>query len=203
MISIQLAFYMLVIFFALIGSLRGWQREVLACTGLIGAIAALNQFGYAFVSTFVNATPMLWGTDPNAAEQAMITVQAIFLCTIAFFAYQVVARLADVATGGRLGDKVRHGFQKRFMGSLLGALNGYLLVGGLWSFLEYVMVPTGGYELRPLGQPYPFDPTVLMRPVVTDTSFMMTDYLPLGLIGPNMWLLCFFIAFFVVIIALI
>ncbi len=45
MISLQFIFFFMIIFFSMIGYMRGWQREVISLTGLIGAIAMLVQFG--------------------------------------------------------------------------------------------------------------------------------------------------------------
>lgn len=197
MISLQWIFYLMIIFFALVGSIRGWQREVLALTGLIASIAALNQFGYTIVSNISNLTGII---DELARQQRFFQIQAIFHCTIAFFSYQVVARLADTVSGGKLGDRAREGFQRRFIGSIIGAINGYLLVGGLWSFLEFRLIDTG-YIRLPVGDPYPFAETVITRPDVT--TVVVVDYLPLALISPTFWLLFFFVAFFVVIVALV
>jgi hypothetical protein len=128
-------------------------------------------------------------------------VQAIFHSTIAFFSYQVVARIANQTLGGRLGDRLRAGLEKRVVGAMLGAINGYLFMGGLWGFLEYELTQTG-YVRLPEGVPYAFDPTVIARPI-GDASAAILNYLPLGIISPTWWLILFFIAFFVVIIALI
>jgi hypothetical protein len=54
-----------------------------------------------------------------------------------------------------------------------------------------------------LGAAYAFDPTVVARPVIDSTAMQMAAYLPMGVFTPTIWLLLFFIAFFVVIIALI
>ena len=50
--------------------------------------------------------------DPNALRRQEIWIQAIFHVTIAFFSYQVVARLAEQAGGGRLGESLRADLEK-------------------------------------------------------------------------------------------
>lgn len=200
MISLQWMFYLMVIFFALVGSIRGWQREVLALTGLIASIAALNQFGFVIVTNIANLTG---AADDLMLQQRFFQVQAIFHCTIAFFSYQVVARLADTVSGGKLGERAREGFQRRFIGSIVGAFNGYLLVGGLWSFLEF-RLSANGYVPLGVGEPYPFSEQIIIRPELTESvSTTVVQYLPIAVIGPNLWLLFFFVAFFIVIIALV
>lgn len=205
MISLEWMFYLLISFFAVVGALRGWQREVIALAGMIGSIAALNQFGFVLVDIgtrlvdFVARTPDL--ADPFFISKRQFWVQFVFHIVIAFFSYQVIARLAESAGGRRFGDRIRIGFQRRFIGGVLGLINGYLLIGTLWAFLEYRLTPIG-YERLPIGEPYVFSPDVIVRPLF-DPSFDIAGFLPFGLINPNVWLLLFFIAFFVVIIALI
>lgn len=203
MISLQYIFLFMIVFFALIGYLRGWQREVIALSGLIASIAALMQFG----DTLIRLVTALTGAaqvanDPTALRRQEIWIQTIFHVTIAFFSYQVVARLAEQATGGRLAERLRGGLEKRVLGMFIGAINGYLLVGSLWGFAEY-QITGNGYVKLPPQVGYPFDPNVIVRPVADATAAMITDFLPMGIFNPNVWLLLFFLSFFVVIIALI
>ena len=206
MISIAWMFYLLVAFFASVGALRGWQREVISLAGLIGSIAALNQFGFTLVDLgnrvlqFFNNVQQ--PDDIFFLDKRFFWVQFVFHILIAFFSYQVIARIADRTPGSRFGDRLRFGFQRRFIGGFLGAINGYLLIGALWGFLEYRLTPAG-YIRLPAGEQYIFDPNIITRPNVPPNAFDLAAWLPFGLINPNVWLLLFFIAFFVVIIALI
>jgi len=203
-VSLQIMFWALVLFFTVVGYLRGWQREVIALTGLIASLAALSQFGYEIgnaVNSILGPGSAADIVDYFALRRQQFWVQAIFHTTIAFFSYQVVARLAEQALGGRLGERLRASLERRIIGALIGATNGYLFVGGLWSFLEYELTQTG-YVRLPEGVPYAFDPGIIMRPM-GDASAFMINYLPVGIISPTWWLIFFFLAFFVVIIALI
>ncbi len=204
MISIAIIFWIMVVFFGLIGYLRGWQKEAIALSGLIASVAVLQQFGYELVTLVGSATvsPDRLLLDPNYGLKQQFWIQAVFHSVTAFFSYQVVARLADSVTGGRIGDRLRASLEKRVIGALLGFINGYLLVGGLWSFLEY-QITALGYQALPLGAAYAFDQTVVARPAIDSAAMQMAVYLPMGVFTPTIWLLLFFIAFFVVIIALI
>lgn len=204
MISLAIIFWIMVIFFGLIGYLRGWQKEAIALSGLIASVAVLQQFGYELVTLIGNATvsPERLLIDPNYGLKQQFWIQAVFHAVTAFFSYQVVARLADSVTGGRIGERLRASLEKRVIGALLGFINGYLLVGGLWSFLEYQITPTGYAALTP-GASYAFDPNVIARPLLDTSALELAAYLPMGVFTPTIWLLLFFIAFFVVIIALI
>lgn len=204
MISLAIIFWILVIFFSLIGYLRGWQKEAIALSGLIASIAVLQQFGYELVTLIGNATisPDNLLADPNYQLKQQFWIQAVFHSITAFFSYQIVARLADNVTGGRIGERLRANLEKRIVGALIGLANGYLLVGGLWSFLEYQVTPAGYVALTP-GVAYVFDATVVSRPLIESSAMQLVAFLPMGVLTPTIWLLLFFIAFFVVIIALI
>ena len=203
MINLFLLFSMSLVLFAMIGYMRGWQKEVIALSGLVGAIAVLQQFGFEIVS-FLGMVPVEGAGLEELADtrRQQIYVQAIFFVIIVFFSYQVVTRLAVTASGGRLGDRLRSGFERRVIGMFVGTLNGYLVVGSLWSFLEYVPIPPGYEHLLP-GIEYPFDPTVIIRPAFNTFALTFTEWLPLGIFSPTVWLILFFVTFFIVIVALV
>jgi hypothetical protein len=209
MISSHIIFWLMVLFFGIVGYMRGWQKEVIAATGLIASIAALQQFGY-LIATLMSPLVSLFTlrrteglVNPFAMQQHQFWVQALFHVTLAFFSFQMVARLAESSSaGGRLGPRLRGALEKRIIGAAIGAINGYLLVGTLWGFLEYQLSPAGYVRLPP-GQPYPFDASTIIRPDITSSAMVVAEWLPLGVFSPAIWLILFFVAFFVVIIALI
>ena len=203
MINLFLVFSMSLVLFAMIGYMRGWQKEVIALSGLVGAIAVLQQFGYDVVS-FLGMVPIEGSGLEEQADirQQQIYVQSLFFIIIVFFSYQVVTRLAVSAAGGRLGDRLRSGFESKIIGMFVGTLNGYMVIGGLWSFLEYIPIPAGYEHLLP-GVEYPFDPTVIMRPAINTFALTFTEWLPLGIFSPTVWLILFFVTFFIVIVALV
>jgi len=198
MISIVVFFWFMVLFFALIGYFRGWQKEVIALAGLVASIAALQQFGHPIANILADA--FNWPTEGDPWRQQQFWVQTTFHLIITFFSYQVVARLADTAAGGKLGARLRVTLEKGIIGAMFGALNGYLVVGTLWSFLEYQMTAEG-YQRLSEGTRYVFDDFIVRTPEVM--SMTLVEYLPMGLFTPTIWLIFFFLVFFVVIIALI
>jgi uncharacterized membrane protein required for colicin V production len=204
MISLHIVFYLMILFFAMIGYLRGWQREVIALTGMVASIAFLSTFGQEVINLWPNAT-ILEGMPQesiNRAHQSRFWIQALVHSAIAFFSYQMVTRLADQMAGGRIGERLRANLEKRIVGALIGATNGYLFVGALWAFLEYMVTPNG-YQRLPEGMLYAFHPLVI-RPVEGTSLIIASRFLPMtASISPTWWLVMFFIAFFVVIVALI
>lgn len=204
MISISLFFWFMVVFFALIGYLRGWQREVIALSGLVASIAALSQFGddlTRLVGAFVTVGDTT--IDPQSAlMRQRFWIQALFHALVAFFSYQVVARIANQATGGRLSERIRANLEKQILGAFIGALNGYLFIGGLWGFLEYRLTQGGYAQLGP-NEMYPFGADLITRPIADAAAATLATFLPQGVFSPTVWLILFFVSFFIVIVALI
>lgn len=204
MISLQIFFWLMVIFFAVVGYMRGWQREVIALTGIVASIATLHQFAFRLTALAGAAMP----TDPAvvvdvlAIRREQFWVQVIFHALITFFSYQIVGRLADQFLAGRLGERLRTGLEKRIIGMIIGAINGYLFIGGLWSFLEY-QITQAGYAQLALTDPYPFDPSVIIRPAIGSSAMTLAGFLPMGVFSQDLWLVIFIASFIVLIVAII
>ncbi len=202
MIDLAIIFFFMLSIFSVIGYLRGWQREVIAMAGLVAGMAALSQFAYLTLNA-LHLVPPPGPVTPEVLQQraTQFWLQAIFLCMIAFFSYQFVGRFADLLTRGRFGDKIRSGMEARITGMLFGLVNGYLFIGALWGFMEYI-VASGGYQRLPQGEPYPFAPNIILRPAVESMAYAVAGWLPQHF-SPTTWLIAFFIVFFIVLIALI
>lgn len=217
MISLAVIFILILILFGFIGYLRGWQREVLAMAGLVGSIALLSVFGTRVVNMASGSgDPTQFSVVPTEAvvivaeqEYASIAptprefwVQFTIHTIIAFFSYQVVARIASPSGGGRFGDRLRAGLESKITGALFGIVNGYLLGGSLWAFLEYKLTGERYLQLAP-GLAYGFPENLMVR-YSTDDLFSTTlaGYLPMQF-NETFWLILFFVVFFVVIVALI
>ncbi|HSH02117.1 MAG TPA: hypothetical protein VLL52_06310 [Anaerolineae bacterium] len=134
-------------------------------------------------------------------------IQAFVHTVIAFFGYQTMPAVAQVA--GRLGERARLTFQKGFMGWCVGVINGYLIVGSFWSFLEYRLTPGGYLQLQP-SELYPFSQTIVSRPFIPDAlgsalqyPITLTGYLPMGVIPLAGWILLLIGAILLLIVAIL
>jgi uncharacterized membrane protein required for colicin V production len=203
MINLLLLFVILVIFFAMIGYLRGWQKEVITMFGLVGGIAMLQRFAYEILN-LLNRIPVDGATPEEVLDdrRGQIFIQVAMFTLIAFFSYQIVGSLAVRLSAGKLAERFRASMERRIIGLFFGIVNGYLIVGTFWGFLEYEPVSEGYVHLAP-GIPYPFDPSVIIRPLADSAALAFTEWLPLGILSPNIWLIIFFLMFFFVIVALI
>ncbi len=203
MINLLLLFIILVGFFGMVGYLRGWQREVITMFGLVGGVAMLQRFAFEILRLLgAVAEPGSSQEVLQEARRSQVLFQAIIFVLIGFFSYQIVGALAVRVSGGKLAERIRASLERRIIGLLFGSLNGYLIVGTFWAFLEYEPVAEGYNQLLP-GVTYPFDPSVIIRPTIDTAALAFTEWLPLGIFGPDIWLIIFFLMFFFVIVALI
>jgi uncharacterized membrane protein required for colicin V production len=181
MLSLGTAFWLMVLLFALAGMLRGWTREVLVTTAVILALFTLNQF-----------SPTLFGVLNHPASVAVSADQwrqefyilSIVLILITFFGYQ-----GPSVIGRGISDRLRprDTIQEKILGSLAGAVNGYLIIGSIWSFLEYKVISPSNWERFPLNIPYPFPTNVLLRPTAELNGLI--DNLPIPFLTSNPYII--------------
>jgi uncharacterized membrane protein required for colicin V production len=148
MIQLALLVYLLAGFFAYVGWQRGWTKEIISLAGITLGIFALWQF-----RTLITVT--LFGDLPRGQ---VFYIQAFLFIAIVFFSYQTRA-LADRAS--RRED--REELQSRVLGAIVGGVNGYLIGGTLWYFLD-----SAAYPLSPL----------VVAPAAGSSSAAMVGSLP-------------------------
>jgi uncharacterized membrane protein required for colicin V production len=159
MVSLIVVFWMYVILFAIIGAMRGWARELLVSFAVILAlfiISVLEDF-VPFIKDLLtqNAQMLFW-------------FRMIMVVALVFFGYQT-PNIQRLAAGNRFA---RDRLQDVLLGVFLGALNGYLIAGTIWWYLD--------------NAGYPF-PNVISAPpagsTVADTTARMMALMPPDLLG--------------------
>jgi len=128
MVSLVVVFWMYVILFAVIGAMRGWARELLVAFAVILALfitSVLERF-VPFISRTLAAIPT-----------TLFWLRSIIIIALVFFGYQTpnIPRLAQQNRFAR--DRL----QDILLGVFLGALNGYLIVGTLWYYMDSAGYP--------------------------------------------------------------
>lgn len=122
---VQLATFLwgTVLLFALVGFLRGSTREMIALTGIILALFALEQLrGLMLTPVFASA---------SLSQQFYL--YAGILLGVALMAYQ---------TPEGFGVKSNsQGLQESLLGAAVGGLNAYLLFGSLWYYMDNLHYP--------------------------------------------------------------
>lgn len=142
MMSVAVVFWVFVVMFSIIGGFRGWAKEILVSFAMLLAIAI-----DVVLTTYVDAVKTLVINQPGATS---LILRASLLLALAYFGYQTPGLPASV-TGKLAKDKL----QDWMLGAILGALNGYLIVGSIWFYmhnagypLPYVTPPTDPETLR-------------------------------------------------------
>ena len=137
MITLQFAFIVLVFLFAVIGAMRGWAKELLVTFSVIVGlfiIAILQRFAPSALRSFLlsYSTTTFW-------------IYTAIILLVAFFGYQTpnIARIPQ-------GRFAREKFSDALLGFFIGALNGWLIVGSVWYFLD-----ASGYPFPSITPPPP------------------------------------------------
>ena len=133
MLQLSLFLWLMVFLFAGIGFMRGWTKELIATAGIVLALFTLKQFETLLID------PLTQGQ-----QNSKYYLQAAILLILAFFAYQTPPERLN--RGNQPGN--REGIQDGILGMLVGGLNGYLLFGSLWWYMDNLE-----YPLSPLVTP--------------------------------------------------
>lgn len=126
MISLSVLFWMYVILFAFIGAMRGWAKEILVTSGVIVAL-----FLVTILETYI---PFV---RDSLTGEASFWVRMGVLAVMTFFGYQG-PNLPRLVESGKF---VRDRFEDFLLGTFLGAINGYLIFGTAWYYLEEAGYP--------------------------------------------------------------
>jgi uncharacterized membrane protein required for colicin V production len=173
MISIIYVFWMYVILFAVIGMLRGWAKELLVGFSVVVAVA-LNFLLHQFA-------PVVKGLPDN--DVTLFWIRSIVLFTLVYFGYQTVISVARLQAGAR-----RERLQDSLFGLILGAINGYLVVGTFWSYLSAAGYPGGFVEKA-------------ANPAAQKTIDAMLQYMPPHLLGsPGIYFAVIIILIFILVV---
>lgn len=160
MIQLSAMLWTLALFFAIIGFLRGWNKELISLAGIVLGLFALFQF-----DSLIRGTLLV-----NVSRDQVFLVQAGIFIAIVFFAYQN----RTIFGGGDAGDRRpgardgRDNLQESILGGILGFVNGYLIWGSLWYFMDI--------------NEYPLAPNII-APSVGSPSDQARSLLPLVLLG--------------------
>ena len=132
MMSLVSAFWLFVIFFGAVGGLRGWAKEILVIFAMILALA-IDTLLRSYVPGFDLALSA-------GGALSRFTIRAVFFIALAFFGYE------SPAVSALIGGKARREkFQDIMLGAVLGAINGYLIVGTIWYYMADSGYPVPGF----------------------------------------------------------
>ena len=123
MIPLHTIFGGLIFLFAVVGSLRGWAKEIIVAFSVVLAL-----FVQHVLLSFLPPVAALFAGLP---PQGQFYTRASVFIVITIFGY------ASPSIASKLGAKVvRERLQDLLLGFFIGIVNGYLIIGTLLSFLS-------------------------------------------------------------------
>ena len=150
MIGLNVLFWIFVVLFGIIGLMRGWAKEILVSFSVILGlfiISVIERYG-GFLTNLL-----------NAPGSGLFWMRFIILSALVFFGYQGpnIPRLAQT------NKFIRERLQDSLLGLFLGALNGYLIFGTIWSFMENAGYPFPDIIASPIGTSFEQATAVLLK----------------------------------------
>jgi hypothetical protein len=128
----------MVVLFGLIGMMRGWAKELLVSFSMVLALA--------FSRLLESYVPFI--KDLPVTELPMFWLRLAIIVTLVFFGYQTTG--LPHFTGKLRREKL----QDSLLGFILGAVNGFLIFGSIWAFMDqakypfiYITAPDGKTEM--------------------------------------------------------
>jgi uncharacterized membrane protein required for colicin V production len=134
--TLPLAFWTFVIIFAVIGAMRGWAKELLVMFAVI-----LGLFIFNVLERYV---PPI-GKFISSPTSTGFWIRSFILLMLVFFGYQT-PNLPKLQGGRFIRDK----FSDSFLGFFIGMINGSLIVGSIWFFMDAAQYPFKPYITAPV-----------------------------------------------------
>ena len=140
MVTLSFFFWTLVALFAIIGSMRGWAREMLVTFSLVMALFVMQV-----ALTHIGPLKKLWGAMGGSTQ---FYAASLVMILFALFGYHTPnAQKVSKNLSRDNKSAARHWLQDMMLGGVLGAGNGYLLFGTIWFFLDTAKYPVPEYIL--------------------------------------------------------
>ncbi|HRN66812.1 MAG TPA: CvpA family protein [Promineifilum sp.] len=195
MLSLTTAFWGLVVLFAVAGMMRGWTREIVVTASIILALFAINQLMspiFGLLNWDNNAV------QPDNIRRYQFFIMSSFLLLLAFAGYQ-----GPTLASSRVGDRLnrRDNLQDKLLGLSVGAINGWLIIGSLWSFLEYKIIAANTWLRFPPNIGYPFDVSRITRPAPELAPII--DNLPIPFLTQSPYILLLLLILFVLFLLIV
>jgi len=170
MLELSVIVWLMSAYFGYIGLLRGFTKEVISLAGIMLGLFAMFQFDNTIRFELFASLP----------PDQLFYVQSVLFLIIVFFAYQQRAIVGIQAVRERANPRGRNRgrdpLQSRVLGGLIGLVNGYLVSGTLWYFLDINrLAGSGDYPLAPY----------ITAPLANTANAAAINNLPLYLLTQN------------------
>lgn len=138
MVSLTVVFYIFLLLFAIIGAMRGWAKEILVTFSVVLAL---------FLITVLESYVGVVKNIARSGGDALFWLETTIVILLVFFGYQTPNLRA--ISGARFA---RERLQDVLLGFMLGLINGFLIIGTIWFYLD-----RAGYPLKFIQPPQPSD----------------------------------------------
>lgn len=128
MVSLVVIFWMYVLLFAVIGAMRGWARELLVSFSVVLAL---------FITSVLERYVPFINTTLASIPSTLFWLRTLIVLALVFFGYQT-PNIPRLAGSNRFA---RERLQDILLGVFLGALNGYMISGTIWYYLNDAAYP--------------------------------------------------------------
>lgn len=136
MVPLDTMFWAMVLMFGMIGALRGWVRELLVTLAIVSA--------YFLRWLLLNIVPFVREYLAARSPAELFFIFSALFVIMAIFGY------AGPAISPYLAGKARREkIQDLLLGSVIGAANGYFLIGTIWGFLAAANYGIWGIQAPP------------------------------------------------------
>jgi len=140
MIGLDILLLIFIILFGVVGSMRGWAKELLVTFAIILALFINN-----LLERFVPFIRDNLATNP--ADVTLFWIRTVILVLLVIFGYQT-PNIPKLAGSNRF---VRERLQDVLLGLFLGAFNGFLIFGTIWAYLNDAKYPFSFIQPPPAG----------------------------------------------------
>lgn len=161
---IEMVWAVVVGFFVIFGIVRGYGKELGVTLVALVALFILTQFGDRVLAYLTPSIVGFLGIEADSMETNLLqmAVSLLAFAGIIFAAYQGETLSFEGAT--------RKGADGLLLGAVVGLVNGYLVAGTMWYYLDAYQYPVKGLvqaPLSPLAQSLlPYLPPDIMGPEV-------------------------------------
>jgi len=175
--ALELLWFALIIVFAFVGIVRGYPKELGATTSILMALLVLTEWGGEILVALDAQVGGLLGGSLLTGPYSNLVQAAFYLglfITMVFISYhgETLAFRGDPPPG----------FLGAVMNAINGAVNGYLISGTIWYYLDRF-----DYPIRFLG---------LFSPPLTNLGQALLPFLPVPILEPYLLL---FVAFLILV----
>jgi len=139
MASLLVVFYLMLVIFMVIGSGRGWAKEMLVIFGVLVALA--------LISVFEKLIPF---TSGLIVEGSLVQFwfRTLIMFALVIFGYQS-PKISKFAAATAKRDQI----QETMLGMFMGLITGYMVVGSFWSFMDHAQYPFQPFITSPANDP--------------------------------------------------